>query len=159
MEMNALDLILLGRRLTKIGEQAMRGSEGGGVPTGVGVIVRDVFAHPGCSIGEITTRSGLPQSYVSQSVARLCSRGLFTTKTDPADGRRTLVCVSAHHAGGVALKGSVSVDEALATALGETNARAAAVAIEALEAVARRLEPPEPGPLLRQIRRAPEGQS
>lgn len=150
--MNALDLILLGRRLTKIGEQAVRGSAGGGVPTGVGVIIRDVFVHPECSIGEITSRSGLPQSYVSQSVARLCSRGLFTTKTDPADGRRTLVSVSALHAGGVAAKGSVSVDAALARALGETDTTAAAEAVAALETLAHRLEPAEPGPILRRIR-------
>jgi DNA-binding transcriptional ArsR family regulator len=89
--MNALDLYLLGRRLTKVGEEAMRGADAPHVPTGLRLIVTDVAEHPGSPIGEIATRTGLPQSYVSQSVARLKDRGAIETANDPNDGRRTLV--------------------------------------------------------------------
>src|SRR4029077_5693015 len=99
-DMNALDLIVLGRQLTKIGEEVLRGS---GDPAGQDagghgerparatgrprqapsrltrrtLVVRDVFAHPGSSITDITARTGLPQSYVSESVARLRSQGIL----------------------------------------------------------------------------------
>src|SRR4029077_6957323 len=96
-DMNALDLIVLGRQLTKIGEEVLRGSgdpagqDAGGhgqrparasgrpgqapfLPPGPSLVLGDVFAHPGSSITAITARTGLPQSYVSESVARLRSQ-------------------------------------------------------------------------------------
>jgi Winged helix DNA-binding domain len=166
--MNALDLIVLGRQLAKIGEEVLRGSAGGVgqgaggegkqaagghagdrpaqaagghagdrpgqaagghagdrparaavLPAGPSLVLRDVFAHPGSSITDITGRTGLPQSYVSESVARLRGQGLLETSADAADGRRTLVRVSAGHPRTVAAKGSAPVDGALAAALGE----------------------------------------
>src|SRR5580692_11081147 len=93
-DVDALDLIMLGRQLTKIGEDVMRGStaqtaktqtakarpatppgaepaDAPFMPTGPSLVLRDVFANPGSSITDITARTGLPQSYVSESVARL----------------------------------------------------------------------------------------
>ena len=85
-------------------------------------MLRDVFAHPGSSITDITARTGLPQSYVSESAARLRSQGILETSADPADGRRTLVRVSAEHPRTVAGKGSAPVDAALAAALANRTA-------------------------------------
>ena len=121
--MNALDLIMLGRQLTKIGEEVLRGSKAQAMPTGPSLVLRDVFAHPGSSITDVTARTGLPQSYVSESVARLRDQGIVETSADPADGRRTLVRVTAAHPRTVAAKGSAPVDAALAAALGERPTR------------------------------------
>lgn len=107
-------------------------------------VLRDVSAHPDSSIRDITARTGLPQSYVSEWVARFREHGVLQSKTDPADGRRTLVRVSAGHRQTVAERGSVPVDAALAYALGATDAEAARI-IETLADLARRLEPAEPG--------------
>ena len=63
---------------------------------------------------DVTARTGLPQSYVSESVARLRDQGIVETSADPADGRRTLVRVTAEHPRTVAAKGAVPVDAALA---------------------------------------------
>ena len=198
-DMNALDLIVLGRQLTKIGEEVLRGSgdpagqDAGGhgerpaqasgrpqqasgrpqhasgrpgqasgrprqapfLPTGPSLVLRDVFAHPGSSITDITARTGLPQSYVSESVARLRSRGILETSADPADGRRTLVRVSAGHPRTVAAKGSAPVDGALAAALGEPDGGPAVAEIVAtLSALAERLRPESPGPIQRQLDQA-----
>ena len=177
-DMNALDLIVLGRQLTKIGEEVLRGSgdpagqDAGGhgerpaqasgrprqasfLPTGPSLVLRDVFAHPGSSITDITARTGLPQSYVSESVARLRSRGILETSADPADGRRTLVRVSAGHPRTVAVKGSAPVDGALAAALGEPDGGPAVAEIVAtLSALAERLRPESPGPIQRQLDQA-----
>jgi DNA-binding MarR family transcriptional regulator len=144
----ALDLIVLGRQLVKIGEQAMRGSSVPALPTGQSLVLRDVFAHPGSAISEITTRTGLPQSYVSESVARLREAGLLETAADSADGRRTLVRVSDTHARTVAKSGSISVDSVLADAL---NGIDAGRPLEVLESLAKRLRPAEPGPILRAL--------
>jgi hypothetical protein len=198
-DMNALDLIVLGRQLTKIGEEVLResgdpaGQDAGGhgerpaqasgrprqasgrprqasgrpgqtsggprpapfLPTGPSLVLRDVFAHPGSSITDITARTGLPQSYVSESVARLRSQGILETSADPADGRRTLVRVSAGHPRTVAAKGSAPVDGALAAALGEPDGGPAVAEIVAtLSALAERLRPESPGPIQRQLDQA-----
>jgi len=177
-DMNALDLIVLGRQLTKIGEEVLRGSEdaagqdAGGhgerpaqasgrprqvpfMPAGPSLVLRDVFAHPGSSITDITGRTGLPQGYVSESVARLRSQGILETSADPADGRRTLVRVSAEHPRTVAARGSAPVDGALAAALGEPDGGPAVTEIVAtLSALAERLRPESPGPIRRQLDQA-----
>ena len=117
---------MLGRQLTKIGEGVLRGATASPapfLPAGPSLVLRDVFAHPDSSITDVTARTGLPQSYVSESVARLREQGIVETAADPADGRRTLVRVSAQHPRTVAAKGSAPVDAALAEALGEPGRR------------------------------------
>jgi DNA-binding MarR family transcriptional regulator len=182
-DVDALDLIMLGRQLTKIGEDVMRGStaqtaktqsakaqsaktrpatppgaepaDAPFMPTGPSLVLRDVFANPGSSITDITTRTGLPQSYVSESVARLRGQGIVVTSADPADGRRTLVRVSDQHPRTVAAKASVPVDAALAAALSEPPGGAAVTQIiSTLSALAARLAPETPGPIRRQLDRA-----
>jgi MarR family len=115
--MDALDLIILGRQLRQIGERVLRGDdqaeERGSDPgearpaaaaadarsreltPGALLVMRDVLGHPGSSITDITSRTGLPQSYVSDSVGRLRALGMAETRADPSDGRRTLVQVPA----------------------------------------------------------------
>jgi DNA-binding MarR family transcriptional regulator len=155
---NALDLIMLGRQLTKIGEGVLRGSTASPapfLPAGPSLVLRDVFAHPDSSITDVTTRTGLPQSYVSESVARLREQGIVETAADPADGRRTLVRVSAQHPRTVAAKGSAPVDAALAEALGEpADGAAVTEIIGTLTALAARLRPDAPGPIRRQLDQA-----
>lgn len=99
----------------------MRGSKNPGMPTGPSVVLRDVFTNPDSSITEITTRTGLPQSYVSECIAKLRADGIIDTTVDPADRRRTLSRVSAQHPLVVARKGAVSVDAVLSQALGQGN--------------------------------------
>src|SRR6266542_4942792 len=90
--MNALELFLLGRKLMKLGEQAIPTTAGfHQLPTSVHSILIDVFEHPNSSIGEITARTGFPQSQVSASVAKLREGGALVTEADPGDRRRTLV--------------------------------------------------------------------
>jgi DNA-binding MarR family transcriptional regulator len=152
---NALDLIMLGRQLSRIGEEAMRGSKAQYMPAGPSLVLRDVFAHPESSIADVTTRTGLPQSYVSESVARLRDQGIVETSADPADGRRTLVRVAPGHPRAVAAKGSVRVDAALAEALGEpADGAATAQIIRTLSDIAARLRPAHPGPIMRQLGQA-----
>jgi DNA-binding MarR family transcriptional regulator len=148
--MDALDLILVGRRLVKLGEEALRGASAETLPGGRSLVLRDVFANPDSSISDITTRTGLPQSYVSASVAVLREQGVIDVVTDPADRRRTLTRISDAHRRSFAIKGSVSVDTALIEALGDANA------VATLEAFAKQLTPPNPGPILKQIRDASE---
>lgn len=150
--MDALDLIMLGRRLTRIGETVLRGSAAERMPAGQGLVLRDVLANPGSSISEITMRTGLPQSYVSQTVAGFRDRGLLETSADVRDARRTLVHVSRQHLRHVAQKGTAQADAALAGALGEPGTGpAAAELIAVLTEIAARLRPAQPGPILRRL--------
>ena len=105
----------------------------------------------GSSISEITARTGMPQSHVSETVARLREQGTVESFPDPADRRRTLVRVSAQHPKNVMRAALVPVDAALAAALGPDEA---ADIVKTLEALAARLRPDKPGPILDQLNRA-----
>jgi DNA-binding MarR family transcriptional regulator len=150
----AFDLIVLGRQLARIGETVMRGQAPPAQPTIAGMVLADVFAHPGSSISEITTRTGMPQSHVSETVARLRGQGTVESFPDPADRRRTLVRVSPQHPSNVMRAALVPVDEALIAALGELTPDEAADIVKTLEGLAARLRPDKPGPILDQLNRA-----
>ncbi len=151
--MEALELIQLGRRLVRIGEQVLRSAgDGPAPPLGPSMVLQDVFAHPGGSVTDITGRTGLPQSYVSESIARLRDQGFVVTEVDSADRRRTLVRTNPDHLRSVARKGTASVDAALAQAFDESDPTRAEVLVNTLNEMARRLLPAQPGPIHRQLR-------
>ena len=139
--MNGLELFLLGRRLMKLGEDAIPPSGFHQLATSVRSVLADALTRPGSSISDITERTGFPQSHVSASVARLRDLGALVTEADPADRRRTLV----HPAPGIIARGlqhaSVPVDETIVKALAAQDQDQAAEAIAALELLVRLLTP------------------
>jgi DNA-binding MarR family transcriptional regulator len=152
MDMTAGELIMLGRQLTRIGTEAMRGRASSELPAGQGMVAADVFAHPATSVGEIADRTGLRQSYVSESVARLRRQGVIETSIDPADGRRTLVRLAPGHPATVARAATVPVSQALARALGDPEPATVTQIVDLLASLARRLQPADPGPIPRSLR-------
>jgi hypothetical protein len=120
LDVNAFELFHLGRKLMKLAEQAMPPSRlgNGHMITTVRLVMVDIISHPGSSVGEITERTGFPQSQVSLSVAKLRELGTVVTAPDPADRRKTLV----RPAEGILQKGirhaSVPVYQTIADALG-----------------------------------------
>ena len=137
--MNGLELYLLGRKLMKLGEQAMPQSGFVRMPTSVRSVLVDVYEHPGSSISEITARTGFPQSHVSAAVAKLRERGGLITAADPADRRRTLVSPNPEIRRGLSALPVVPVDEVLAEAIGTGGSGEVAVAVAALDLLARLL--------------------
>jgi DNA-binding MarR family transcriptional regulator len=148
---DALELIQLGRQLTKIGEESLRGSRLPALPNGPSLVLKAVFAHPDSSISEVATRTALPQSYVSDSVASLQQQGFVEARTDTEDRRRTLVSVTKQHRQTIARKGAASIDAALARAIGDSGGDQVSATLELLNALAERLAPSSPGPIPRQI--------
>jgi hypothetical protein len=50
LDVNAVEVYLLGRKLMKIAESAFAADQpGGGLPTSVRMVLVDIFAHPGSS--------------------------------------------------------------------------------------------------------------
>jgi DNA-binding MarR family transcriptional regulator len=139
--MNGLELFLLGRRLMKLGEDAIPPSGFQQLAASVRSVLADALTHPGSSISDITERTGFPQSHVSASVARLRDLGALVTDADPADRRRTLV----HPAPGIIARGiqhaSVPVDQTIIKALEAADQDQAAEVVAALELLARLLTP------------------
>ncbi|WP_432174634.1 MarR family winged helix-turn-helix transcriptional regulator [Streptomyces sp. Tue6028] len=142
--MNGAELFLLGRTLMKIGEEA--------IPTeGVGrrststrsmlIVMLDVYAHSDTTVGEVSARTGLPQSAVSACVARLKEAGSVLTTTDPADRRRSLLRQNPEITGRRAEVAAAPVDEALGAALGTDDPAAVAETVALLEQLAERLSP------------------
>lgn len=150
--MDALDLIVLGRRLTRIGEEILRQSVGPSFTTGPSLVLRDVLAHPGAPISDIAERTSLPQSYVSESVAKLVERGVLQTASDPGDKRRTLVRVSNGHLRTVAQRGRTSISAAVAESLGSASPDVTREVLSALAMLSDRFQPETTGPILRQMR-------
>jgi DNA-binding MarR family transcriptional regulator len=153
--MEAIELVDLGRRITRIGEEAMRGKRGPGMPAGRALVLRDVFANPGCSVNDIVARTGLPQGYVSECVAKLREDEMVETATDPSDRRRTLVSFGRKHGARVIKAGAVPVESALASALGERDPEALSQLIDALANLARRLRPSTEGAVAHQLSARP----
>jgi DNA-binding MarR family transcriptional regulator len=148
--MEAIELFLLGRRLMKLGEEAMPAAGFRRLPASVQSILIDALEHPGSTIGEITRRTGFPQSHVSVSVERFKRAGALVTEADVKDRRRTLVRPTP----GVrerAERLAIPIEPVLAKAFRTSDASALRSAVAALEALADRLlesrdrgQPPEP---------------
>ncbi|MFI2231711.1 MarR family winged helix-turn-helix transcriptional regulator [Nocardia testacea] len=85
-------------------------------------VLDDVVSRPGSSVRQITERTGLVQSQVSTTVARLAGRGLVRTEVDPADRRRTLVFPSAALLSTIEERTARSVDELLGARFGTAEA-------------------------------------
>jgi len=144
---NGLELFLLGRKLMKLGQEAIPPSGFHQVPASVRSVLVDVYEHPGSSVSEITARTGFPQSHVSASVTRLREAGGVITTTDPADRRRTLVSPNPEIRRGLPSMAWAPVDEVLARAIGTGDPGQAAEAVAALELLARLLTPDTPARL------------
>jgi hypothetical protein len=141
---NGLELFLLGRKLMKLGEEAMPASGFQQMPASVRSVLVDVYTHPGSSISEIMTRTGFPQSHVSAAVASLSEKGGVITSTDPADRRRTLVSPNPEVSLGLPALKWVPVDDVLAQAIGTGDPGQVGEVIAALELLARILTPDAP---------------
>jgi DNA-binding MarR family transcriptional regulator len=153
--MDALDLIILGRQLARIGERAMREGDpedngpetlGAALPAGALIVMRDVLTHPGSSISDITARTGLPQSHVSESVNKLRVKGIAEINADPADRRRTLVRLAATSQDQVIRHSARNADDLLRGALGDVSDDGARQVIAMLYDLARRLRINPAGP-------------
>jgi DNA-binding MarR family transcriptional regulator len=141
---NGFELFLLGRKLMKLGEEALPPSRFRQLPTSVRSVLMDIYEHPGSSVSEITARTGFPQSHVSASVARLReARGVITT-TDPTDRRRTLVAPNPEVRRGLPSMAWEPIDAVLTEAIGTGDAAQTAEAVAALELLARLLTPDSP---------------
>lgn len=128
----------------KIGEEALPVDGIGQHTTSVRtvlIVASDVRAHPGSAVGEISTRTGLPQSAVSAAVARLREAGAIVVEADPRDRRRSLVSPAPGVSARVAEVRSTPVDAALAVALGTDDPERVGEVVALLEDLARRLTP------------------
>jgi DNA-binding MarR family transcriptional regulator len=116
--MDGFELFQLGRRLMKLGEQAIPEVGVLRLSGPTRAVVFDVFENPDSSILDITARVHFPQSQVSACVARLRQAGVLETTTDPEDRRRTLVRPTAEARRRAHDRPPAKIDEAIAQAIG-----------------------------------------
>jgi DNA-binding MarR family transcriptional regulator len=141
---NGVELFLLGRTLMKIGEEAMPTEGIGDQTTSVRtvlIVVSDLRGHPDTTVGEIAARTGLPQSAVSASIARLRGVGAVTSETDPRDRRRTIIKEVREDSDRVTRVRDTPVDAALAAALATDDPERVGQTVAILEELAERLLP------------------
>jgi DNA-binding MarR family transcriptional regulator len=125
---NAGELHRLARVLRQAATAATANPGEGAVSAGDLAIVEDVAHHRATSIGEIAQRTGLAQSLVSTTVARLRDGGMVDVETDPADRRRVRISVSASARKLFAARATRPVDVAIRQAVpGATDAERARV--------------------------------
>ncbi|MEJ3656681.1 MarR family transcriptional regulator [Actinomycetes bacterium KLBMP 9759] len=137
--MHGLELFLLGRALTKIGEQALPGALYHRLPPGVRAIAVDVAEHPDSSVTEIVQRTGYRQSQVSAGLDRLRELGVVVTAPDPVDRRRTLARPHPDTEQRVAEHLAEPIDAALGAAIGTDDPRVIAEVRDALETLSRHI--------------------
>ncbi|GAA2096723.1 hypothetical protein GCM10009759_26220 [Kitasatospora saccharophila] len=150
--MDGVRLLRLGKRLTELGRAMVTDHASAALTPGEIAVISDVYQHPGSSVQDIRVRTGFAQSHVSTSVARLRERGLLDAAPDPADGRRTLLSVSALARGYIRARVARPAEPLLAQAVADpAQARRAA---ELLDELATLLLPgpppaatPEPTPV------------
>ncbi|MFD7732098.1 MarR family winged helix-turn-helix transcriptional regulator [Kitasatospora phosalacinea] len=134
--MDGVRLLRLGKRLTELGRAMVTDHASETLSPGEVAVVSDVYQHPGSSVQDIRVRTGFAQSHVSTSVARLRERGLLDAAPDPADGRRTLLSVSALARGYVRARAARPAEPLLARALPDpAQARRAAELLDELSAL------------------------
>ncbi|TWD81748.1 DNA-binding MarR family transcriptional regulator [Kribbella amoyensis] len=139
--MNGVELFLLGRTLMKVGEEALPEPPGGagkyaGSARTVLIVASDIATHPDSSVGEIASRTGLPQSQVSTAVARLKEAGSVRAVEDPTDRRRVRVRQADKVSARVAEVRATDIGPALAEALGTDDPERLREVTEALELLA-----------------------
>lgn len=105
-------------------------------------IVEDIAAHPDSCIGDIAERTGLAQSLVSTTVARLKDRGIFSAAPDLADRRRTVVSVRPETATAFSQRGARPITTPLARSLPDAPADQLQSIEAALTQLAQQLLPP-----------------
>jgi len=86
------DLIWLGQRLADAGRSEVR-AHAPEIPTAELILMGDLLSNSPSTITSLAERSGYAQSRVSTAVSGMVERGWAQTRSDPADGRRTLVFV------------------------------------------------------------------
>jgi MarR family transcriptional regulator, 2-MHQ and catechol-resistance regulon repressor len=91
-DVNVRDVIWLGQRLVEAGQADIR-QLAPGVPTAQLIVMYDLLDHGPSTITELAERTGYAQSRVSSAVVGLCERHWAQTRSDPEDGRRTIVHV------------------------------------------------------------------
>ncbi len=141
--MDGVRLLRLGKRLTELGRAMVTEHASATLTPGEIAVVSDVYRHPGSSVQDIRIRTGFAQSHVSTSVARLRERGLLDAEPDPADGRRTLLSVSALARDYVRARAARPAEPLLAAALPDpAQARRAAELLDELAALLLPAPPP-----------------
>jgi DNA-binding MarR family transcriptional regulator len=115
--MDGGELHRLGRRLLELSAQVTGEPGDLRLTPGEAAVIEDVIRHPASSIREIGERTGFAQSHVSMSVARLKTRGLAETETDPADGRRTRVRAADATVQAVTRRAARSIEDVLSRTL------------------------------------------
>jgi DNA-binding MarR family transcriptional regulator len=138
---DGLQLFVLGRRLTRIAERSFARAGTDPPPAGMMLVLEDIATHPDSSIGEVTARTGFPQSHVSTMVAKFRSSGIVETTTDPHDGRRTLVRATGEHMRRASRRATSSIDADVAAALDDPDPAALQRALSALQTLAELLVP------------------
>ncbi len=92
--MTAGALFRLARLLREVALAAARDSDEPPAPPGLVSVTDDIAHHDGTTVGEIAARTGLAQSLVSKTVARLREAGVVNACVDATDRRRTRITIT-----------------------------------------------------------------
>jgi DNA-binding MarR family transcriptional regulator len=139
-----VELILLGRTLMKIGEQALPAPASGGPPGGertVVIVMTEIYESPGITVSQIARRTGLPQSAVSGAVARLREVGSVLAEPDPTDRRRQLLRRNPKLTARRRTVARAGIEDAVGAALGDHEPRDLSAVLSALDTLGRHLTP------------------
>ncbi|MBF9070685.1 MarR family winged helix-turn-helix transcriptional regulator [Streptacidiphilus fuscans] len=103
-----------------------------GLAPGEFLVLQDLFLNGRSAVGDVAKRTGLAQSRVSTSVRSFVERGWAVTSADPADGRKTLVDLTAEVRTAGAKRREGRADRTLTSALSAAEPEERATLVAAL---------------------------
>ena len=125
------DLVFLGQQLVRLGRVASHDGRPD-LATPESMVIGQLLERRFSGITELAASTGYAQSRISKAVAVLKDRGLVATRSDPADGRRSVVYLLDPAAGEAGRSTGVSADDVLAELLHDYPADERARVLEAL---------------------------
>jgi DNA-binding MarR family transcriptional regulator len=131
---DAGDLYRLTRVLRHVALEATRDSGQAALSPGLVAVTDDIAQHDDTTVAEIVRRTGLAQSLVSSTVARLREAQVVVARTDEHDRRRTRLTISPSARKGIFEERSArSITPSLSDAFPHLSAKQVAAAERLLE--------------------------
>ncbi|WP_338179211.1 helix-turn-helix domain-containing protein [Jatrophihabitans sp.] len=106
------DLVFLGQQLVRLGRVATHEGRPD-LQAAESMVVGHLLERRFSSITELATSTGYAQSRISKAVSVLKERGLVATRSDPADGRRSVVYLVDTAAGEAGRAAGITGDDVL----------------------------------------------
>lgn len=128
-DVDGVQLYRLGKRLVDLSREVTTGAAPSPLTPAEVTLLEHALRHPDSTVRDLQAASGLAQSHVSTTVARLRDRGLVQTSSNPDDRRTTVVRLTPKARAAIRRRATTDATAALHAATGSAAAARRAEAL------------------------------